>query len=63
MKRHGKHAPDKETLSIVIDSVLKQTLRSRAEAHRRGLSDYVRIILEDAVSVEDQAERQPQELT
>lgn len=49
MKRHGKHAQDKEILSIVLASSLKQELRERARARRRVLSDYVRIILEDAV--------------
>ena len=49
MKRHGKHAQDKEILSIVLASSLKQELRIHAEANRRVLSDYVRIILEDAV--------------
>jgi hypothetical protein len=49
MKRHGRHAAGKETLSIVLDTELKQELRAHAEANRRGLSDYVRIILEDAI--------------
>ena len=40
---------DRETLSVVVDVVLKEALRSRAARERRRLSDYVRIVLEDAV--------------
>ena len=56
MKRHGKHAPNKQILSIVLDSSLKQELRERANANRRVLSDYVRIILEDAVGTPRQSD-------
>jgi hypothetical protein len=50
-------ASDRETLSVVVDAVLKEALRSRAARERRRLSDYVRIVLEDAVEEAKNASR------
>lgn len=49
--------PNRETLSVVVDVVLKEALRSRAARDRRRLSDYVRIVLEDAVAEAKENER------
>lgn len=49
--------PNRETLSVVVDVVLKEALRSRAARDRRRLSDYVRIVLEDAVAEAKDNER------
>jgi len=47
--RHGKLSADNTTLSVVVPIEIKEGLKELAAAHDREFSDYVRIVLRDAV--------------